>query len=261
MSEVETIKIRELNLELIQPNTETFMDPKPQGSKILIIGVPGSGKSWLMADILYSKKHIFPVAKVMSGTEITNRFFVKMIPNTFIFTKYDEEEIKKVKKRQQLACEHLEEGKYSVFVLDDLTDDPSLLRRPIQQDLFKNGRHYNFLYLLSLQYSIDVRPSIRTSITGTFIFREPSLRNRKILYENYASIIPDFKMFCAIMDQITGDHTALYVHNSSDSNNWQDCVFWYKAKKVPDNFKFGCEDYWRYHFDRYNPEYVDPIDI
>jgi hypothetical protein len=108
---------------------------------------------------------------------------------------------------------------------------------------------------------MDIRPVIRTNIDGVFILREPNIRNRKIMYENYASIIPDFKLFCDIMDQITNDFTALYIHNGSKSNDWRDCVFWYKATPIPENFKFGCQDYWDFHYARYNPEYTDPITI
>jgi hypothetical protein len=115
------------------------------------------------------------------------------------------------------------------------------------------------LYILSMQYCSDILPAIRTNVDGVFILREPILRNRKILYENYASIIPDFHIFCSILDQITDDNTALFIHNASKSNNWQDCVFWYKASKVPEGFVFGCPEYKSFHESRYNPEYVDPM--
>ena len=74
-------------------------------------------------------------------------------------------------------------------------------------------------------------------------FVNPNLKNRRALWENYASIIPDFSMFCDIMDQITDDYTALYIHNSTTSNKLDECIFYYKAKRVPSSFKFGCNDF------------------
>ena len=65
---------------------------------------------------------------------------------------------------------------------------------------------------------------------------------RKRLYENYAGIIPSFSLFEKIMDTITGDYTALYVQNSINTNDWKECVFYYKAPVVGD-FKFGCAEY------------------
>ena len=64
-------------------------------------------------------------------------------------------------------------------------------------------------------------------------------KNRKSLWENYAGIIPDFQMFCDIMDQITDDYTALYVHNATNSNKLEDCIFWYKARPVPPDLSSG----------------------
>jgi hypothetical protein len=214
----------------------------------------------LISSLLYSKKHIFPVAMVMSGTEDSNHFYRSVLPSTFVFNNYDEEQIEKFVKRQKIAKEHVE-NPWAIMILDDCTDDPALFRKPLQNGLYKRGRHWKMWYILSLQYGMDVRPVIRTNVDGVFILREPNMRNRRVMYENYASIIPDFKLFCDILDQITNDYTALYIHNATKSNDWRDCVFWYKAKPIPPDFKFGSEDYWNFHYERYNPDYVDPITI
>ena len=108
---------------------------------------------------------------------------------------------------------------------------------------------------------MDVKPVIRTNIDGTFILREPSFKNRRALWENYAGIIPDFSMFCNIMDQVTDDYTALYIHNSSTSNRLEDCVYWYKANpdEVPSDFKLGSKEFWKFHKERYDKNYVNPV--
>lgn len=258
MANVDIIRINELNLELIQPCTADYKNPDQGGSKIVVIGKPGTGKTTLIASILYSKKHIIPVAIAMSGTEDSNGFYRKIFPSTFVFNSYNEEQLEKFVKRQKIARQHLK-NPWAVAILDDCTDDPALFRKPFQQGMYKRGRHWKMFYILSLQYGMDVRPVIRTNVDGVFILREPNLRNRKVMYENYAGVIPDFKLFCDIMDQITDDYTALYIHNATKTNDWKNCIFWYKAEIVPDDFKFGCPEYWDFHYDRYNEEYVDPI--
>ena len=221
--------------------------------------VRNTGKSTLLGSILYAKKHIFPVGMAMCGTEDSNHFYSSIMPSSFVFNNYDEAQVEKFIKRQKLALEHVE-NPWAVLILDDCTDEPAIFRKPLQQGMYKRGRHWKMLYILSLQYALDIRPSIRTNIDGTFILREPSLAVRKKLYENYAGIIPDFKLFCEIMDQITNDYTALYIHNvSGATNNWKDYVFWYKATPAPKNFKLGCDTFWDHHYQRYNEEYVDPI--
>jgi hypothetical protein len=257
-----TIQIKELNLELIRPSTQattTSMEKAVElgGFKLVVIGKPGTGKSTLISSILYAKKHIIPVGIVMSGSEDSNGFYRRIFPSTFVFNEYNEDKIKECVRRQKIAREHLE-NPWSILLLDDVTDEPSVFNRPLQQGLFKRGRHMALLYILSLQYSMDVKPVIRTNIDGVFILREPILKNRKSLWENYASVIPDFTLFCDVMDQLTTDHCSLYIHNASQSNNWQDSVFWYKADPPPKDFKFGCDDFKKFHFARYNPDYVDP---
>lgn len=213
----------------------------------------------LIASLLYHKKHIFPVGIFMSGSEDSNHFYRKIAPSTFVFNDYSEEQITKFITRQKMAKEHLK-NPWAVILLDDCTDDPRIFNNKIQQGMYKRGRHWKKLYILSLQYSMDVKPVIRTNVDGVFILREPILKNRRKLWENYASIIPDFTLFCDIMDQITDDHTALYIHNAAGTNEWQECIFWYRADLIPEDFKFGCEDYWDFHKARFDSEYKDPYD-
>lgn len=252
------IYIKELNLDLIQPNSKTFMNLEQGGSKTVIIGKPGTGKSTIIASLLYAKRNIFPVGMVFSGTEDSNHFYKKMIPSTFIYGKYDEDKIKEFVKRQKLAKLHVK-NPWAVILIDDCTDDPKIFNQPLQHGMFKRGRHWKMWYMLSLQYCMDVKPVIRTNVDGVFILRETNLRNRRSLWENYAGVIPDFTMFCSILDQLTDDYTALYIHNATQTNKLEDCIFWYKASPVPKDFKFGCPESWEFHFARYNPEYVEPL--
>jgi hypothetical protein len=251
-------KIRELDLNLINPNSGNFQNESQGGSKLVVIGKPGTGKTTLITRILYEKRNLFPTGFVMSGTEDSNGHYGKIIPSSFVHNKYNEEKVESFITRQKMAKKYLS-NPWSVLLLDDCTDDPRIFNKPIFQGLYKNGRHWKMLFILSLQYCMDVKPVIRTNIDGVFILRESNLRNRKSLYENYAGVIPDFNMFCDIMDQVTNDYTALYIHNSTTSNNLEDIVFYYKAKPVPDKFRFGNLDFWKYHNHRFNTNYNDPF--
>jgi hypothetical protein len=220
--------------------------------------VKNTGKSTLITSLLYAKQAIFSSGVVMSGTEDSNHHYSQMFPPTFVYNKLHKDKLEDFIKRQKLAKEHLQ-NPWSILLLDDCTDDPKLFNDPLFQGIFKNGRHWKMWFILSLQYCLDVKPVIRTNIDGTFILRETNLRNRRALWENYAGVIPDFSMFNDIMDQITNDYTALYIHNATTSNKLEDCIFWYKAKPVPNDFKVGCDEYWDFHNQRHNPNYKDSV--
>lgn len=219
--------------------------------------VKNTGKTTLITSLLYEKRDIFPTAMIMSGTEDSNGHYKKIVPSTFVFNKLDEKKIEDFIVRQKIAKKHIP-NPWAILLLDDCTDDPKLFNKPLFQGLYKNGRHWKCWFLLSLQYCMDIKPVIRSNIDGVFILRETNLRNRKSLWENYAGVIPDFSMFCAILDQCTDNYTALYIHNATTSNKLEDCLFWYRAKPVPDDFKLGCRDMWKFHYHRFNNDYRDP---
>ena len=250
-----TYRIRELDPDMIAPATKNMDRPEQGGSKIVVIGKPGTGKTTLITSLLYEKSHIFPVGVAMSGTEDSNGHYSKIFPSTFVFNSLDKPVIEHFISRQKLAKQHLP-NPWAILLLDDCTDDPKIFNDPMFLGLYKNGRHWKTLFILSLQYSLDIKPAIRTNIDGTFILRETNLRNRRILWENYSSVVGDFQTFCDIMDQLTNDYTALYIHNATTSSNIEDCVFWYKAKPVPDNFRIGSDDYWAFHDQRFDEKAV-----
>ena len=254
MDDIETVRIKELDPDIIPPCTARMHEPSYGGSKIVVIGKPGMGKTHLIKSLLYAKKHIFPVGAAFSGSEEATGDFGKIFPNVFVFNEYNEEKIEGLVQRQHLAKAHLE-NPWAVLILDDCTDEPKIFNTGLQLGLYKRGRHFKLWYIPSLQYSLDIRPAIRTNVDGVFILRESNLRNRKALWENYAGVIPDFSLFCEIMDQITGDYTALYIHNATQSTDWRECVFYYKAGPVPEDFKFGSRDFWKFSNEREDKNY------
>lgn len=249
--ELNTISLQELDINMIRPNSETIKSTLG-GTKITIIGKPGSGKSVLIKYLLYSKRHLIPTGVVISGSEESNQFYSTMFPKIFIYDNYKKEVIEKIKKRQELSKKYLDNS-WTVLVMDDCMDDVKIFNDPVMVGLFKNSRHWNLLSIFANQYVFDFKPAIRVNIDGVFIFREPNVATREKIYKNFASIIPTFKVFSCIMDQITNDYTCIYINNQTSVNDWKQCVFWIKAEMVQD-FKFGCQDYWDFATMRENDE-------
>jgi len=243
-----TVDIHELPMHKIPPN-----------SKVVVIGKPATGKSTVIRDIIKAHAHHFPVAKVFSGTEENNHFYEEMFPSLNIFSEYSEEEMENFVKRQKLAMRDNPENPRALLILDDCSDDPKFFARPLFQKFYKNGRQWEMMFILALQYGMDIRPVIRTNIDYTFIAREPNEKNRKAIYENYATIVGSYQDFCDVMDQLTEDYHFLVINNRIQSNDISKCVFYYKARIHKDQFKIGCDEYKQWAEQRYNPNYVPGI--
>ena len=251
------VQIKELDLNTLYPQHPK--DTK-NGSKYVIIGKPGTGKSTLIKSILYCKKHIFPVGKAHSGTEDSNGFFGEIQPKLFIEEGLDLNDLtpmENFKKRQKYAKQFLEpRGDYpwAYQIVDDCSSDNKLFKKPIFQEIYKNGRHWRQMHILSLQYSLDVPPAIRACIDGVFILRESNPAMRKKLYENYGNCVDSFSEWNDLMDQLTDNYTAMFINNKTQSNSLEDCIFYYKAdpKAIPADWKIGCREFWEFHNERYN---------
>jgi hypothetical protein len=249
----ELVYIKEFNMNDMMPRTV-----EDKGTKIVVIGKPGTGKSSLIQDIVAHKAHIIPVSQIFSGTEESNHFYSEKFPPISIYNKLDMGAVKQFIDRQDNAKKFLK-NPWALQIIDDCTDNPRILKDPVFQAYYKNGRHWKMLHILSLQYCLDVSPAIRTCIDYTFILKEGSKLTREKLWKNYGSCIEDFADFCQLMDQLTNDFTALVINNRATSNKLEDCVFYYKAdlSRVPVNWKFGAGSFWQYNHDRFNSNFVE----
>ncbi len=245
--------IQEFNYDMINP----IFTSKNGGSKIIVVGKPGTGKSTLLKALLYNKRNLITLGTVLSGSESANNFYSKFFPPLFIYNEYSEDAIANVMHRQLLAIKHLPEQQWAVLIVDDCCENAAVFKKPLQQTLFKNGRHYKMLYILSLQYALDIPPAIRTNVDGVFIFRETNLETLKKIYNNYAGIIPTFEKFRELMMKYTENYSALFINNAVQKNRWQDCVFWFRATPAPEDFRFGSDDVWYYNNQRYDSEWEE----
>ncbi len=261
-----TQEIHELDLSTMKPCSP---DDFKNSSKNITIGRPGSGKTTLLKSIMYAKKHIFPVAQVFSGSESQTGFFGEFIPSSFIYTTLDIKNLTPLEnfmKRQHIAKTHLEPiGKgYSpmcINIIDDLTYDNKYLKSVCANKLFKNGRHYRMMHILSLQFSLDIPSVLRGCIDKIFIMKEGNSNMRKRLYENYGSCVENQSDWNDLMDGLTDNYSAMVINNSSQSSVVEDNILYYKAdiNAIPKDWKFGCKDYWDFHYARYDPNYVEPM--
>jgi len=235
---------------IFKPNVNPNESSK--GPVIVLIGRRDTGKSFLVRDLLYYHQNI-PIGTVISGTEEGNGFYGKMVPKLFIHNEYNTVIIENILKRQKGVLKQIRKeidtfkrctiDPRTFVILDDCLYDNTWSRDKMMRLLFMNGRHWNIMLLITMQYPLGIPPTLRTNIDYVFILREPYIANRKRIYDNYAGMFPTFESFCQVMDQCTENYECLVIHNNSKSNKLQDQVFWYKADQH-NEFRLGSKEFW-----------------
>jgi len=221
--------------------------------------VHNTGKTTLIDRLIYEKKHIFPVGWAMSGTEDSNGHFTDIMEPLFVYNKLQIDRINTSIRRQRIA-KNFTKVPWAVWIADDCTDDPKIFNKPMFQGLYKNGRHWQMMWILSVQYIMDSKVYMRTTTDGVFIGRETNLDNRKKLWRNYAgTAVPTFELFNHLMDEFTENHEWLFIRNNFPSNKLEDLIFYWKPEPCPPGWKFGCKEYHDFAGERMDPNYVEPL--
>ena len=241
-----------MNIQLKKFNPANMPDDKV----CVFIGKRNTGKSTLVTDILYHKKHL-PAGIVMSATEEGNHHYGQFIPELFIYNDYDREAIERVLERQKKlvgASTPTQPAPGAFLLLDDCMYDKKFMKDICIRQCFMNGRHWKLFFMLTMQYCMDLTPDLRANVDYVFILRENIIQNREKLYKSFFGIFPTFDMFNQVMNACTENYECLVLDNTSKSNRIQDCVFWYKAK-VRSGFRVGSPQFWQCHKKRYNPNH------
>jgi hypothetical protein len=222
-----------------------------------------TGKTSIIKDILFRHKKKFTKGILMSGTTDSSKDFDGVFPDIFIYNKYKQDVADKFWGKQKRIVRKRGKGdrrNMSCFVIDDCMHDKKWVSSETIADIFMNGRHYDLLFIVAMQYCMGLSPSLRSCVDYIFILRENSFSNKKRLFEHYCSIFPDFKTFCKVLDALTVNYQCIVVKQRKNlSTRIEDNIFWYKAELHP-SFRIGIPAIWEYHDRRYNRNYEDDND-
>jgi len=242
------------SLELSKFNMRSiaFNPDEAKAPVIVLIGKRDTGKSFIIQDLLYHHQDI-PVATVISPTERGNKFYTDFVPRLFIHDEYNSQIVANILTRQRKLLKQrnkeLEMYKKSNFdpraalIMDDCLYDNSWAKDKLMRFIFMNGRHWKIMLIITMQYPLGIPPNLRSNVDYVFILRNNINRDRRVIWENYASMFPTFESFCTIMDQTTENYECLVIFNNAKSNQITDQIFWYRAEKRPE-YKLGAKQFW-----------------
>jgi hypothetical protein len=244
-------------------NTFTF-DMLVKNAAIVMIAKRGSGKSWVVRALLQFFKDI-PVGLIISPTDKLSKFYSTFIPESYIHYQYKSEIIKSVMARQteikRKFYEKKEQGKKldprAYIVMDDcLGQKGSWMRDEAIMELLFNGRHYELMYVLTMQFPLGITPELRSNFDYVFLLADDIISNQKRMYDHYAGIFPTFDSFRQIFTQLTADFGSMVLVNRGCKGSIFEKVFYYKSPDLENiSVRMGCRQFQSYHKNNFNRDW------
>ena len=141
-----------------------------------------------------------------------------------------------------------------ILVMDDclaskgtwMNDQPIL-------EIFYNGRHYQILFILTMQFPLGIRPELRSNFDYIFLLAEDFYSNQKRIYDHYAGMFPTFDLFRQVFNALTDDFGSMVIVNRGSRREIIDKVFYFKAKQE-DCGMMGCKQFRDFHNKNYDPD-------
>jgi hypothetical protein len=257
----QTLILEEFKINtLIYDDNNEFINPR-----IVMIAPSGSGKSWIVRNILYEMQDI-PCGTVIAPTDKMNKFYDDFIPSCYIHHEYKPDIIPKVLARQKKILEKNENrllkrkkeiDPRAFLVMDDCMASKHLwLKDPNILEIMNQGRHFKLTFILTMQYCLGIQPELRTQFNYIFLLGEDNAASRKKIYEHWAGVFPKFELFEQVFLQVTNNYGCLVINNRIKTSDLTKKVFWFKAKKVS-NFTIGIPEFLQFHEKRYDKNYQD----
>jgi len=228
---------------------------------IVMIAKRGSGKSWVVRAILHHFKQV-PCGIVIAPTDRMNSFYNDFFPDSYIHYEYKSEIMTKLLQRQIFMIEKKKQKKASgkkidaraYCIMDDcLSSKGSWMRDQPIQELLYNGRHYEIMYILTMQYPLGITPELRSNFDYIFLLKEEYISNQKKLFDHYAGMFPNFDSFRQVFAGLVADYGCMVIDNKRDVNISLERIFWYKAPNLSGvKTKLGCSQFRKYHENNYN---------
>lgn len=246
------------------PIRQLKLNDMVKNAAIVMIAKRGSGKSWVAKAILMNFNDI-PCGIIVSPTDRMNAFYNSFFPDTYIHYEYSTELVNRILERQEIMIDKKQQreklGKKidcrAFILMDDcLSSRGSWLKdKPILELLF-NGRHYELMYILTMQSPLGITPELRTNFDYIFLLQQEFISEQKKIFDHYAGMFPNFHAFRDVFTTLTANYGCMVIDNRRKVNNPLERIFWYRAPDLSNvNCEFGCSQFKKYHKNNYNPNW------
>lgn len=213
----------------------------------LMIGRRGTGKTFLLRDIIYHMRKRFDYGVAFTPTEDSAKMFGEFIPPSCIYDSFKPEVLETLMQIQRDRIQSSGTAPSLFVIMDDCMYDKAVLRCKPIRDLFLNGRHQKVTLLIVAQYLMDLGPDLRGNVDYCFCLQDTVMGNRMKLWRHFFSVYESYADFSRAMTGATEDHKCIVLDNTSGSSELQRTVFWYQAAPELPKFYVSRRSFWRMH--------------
>lgn len=239
------------------------------GSIAVYIARKGSGKTSGMLDQCYNLRDC-PEVWLFQRTYFTNKSFWGIVPELFCYNQWRPDVIRYIMRRQDTINKKRMKNdlppRYCTIIVDDLAGDKTFTKDKILNELFYNARHLKINVLITMQYSLNITPDLRSQFDWVFMFQEAMPRNLRRLYEHYCGHFGEgregFNEFKKIFGAMTEKYGFMAFHNTASTGKIEDMYFFGKAKlrdfhEFPDvkKWRMGSKQQWRFNARHFDPHW------
>lgn len=197
----------------------------------LICAKKYSGKSHLLKWLLYNfiKTKQFDYGIIISATaKVTGEW--NIIPNKYIFEKYDESLIETIYEKQAQETK-FRSGVRCFILMDDVLGTVQL-KSPTITKLSTTGRHLNITTFLITQWLTAVPSVVRSNAEYVICLRQPNQIVLKAIWEQYGGMYGSFKEFSEYFKKKIQDYQAFVINQKTQSNSLEKV---YSTIKAPED--------------------------
>jgi GTPase SAR1 family protein len=210
---------------------------------IVMIGRRGCGKSWMTRSIMYELYNNNQIDEfiVIAPSDKMRNFYAEFLPT--VHYEYKSEIIQEIlqvqKKRFETYRSDQSKVKKVMVIFDDVFwQKGSLMKDSNLQELLFNNRQYKISYVLSMQFSIGIRPELRSNFDYIFLFMDDSISNIKRLYDHYTGTLAGtFDIFRQTFQNLTMNYGSMVIINRGNTKCYTDKIFQCKSKDIVDKYK------------------------
>lgn len=215
----------------------------PKYAVVVLLGRRRSGKTVNIFSLLQERKDAYDFGLCFCGSAATREQFREIMPNEFVYDGIDIDKLKNLVKMQE---EDVEKGiaKSCLLIIDDCGFQSKLFNTDVFRKIAMNGRHYKLFVIISLQYSLGIKPALRNQVDIVVASMEKNVANKKRIFEHYSVCFRKFRDFELIFDQCTKNFESCIIAVAARSSNIDENIFFWKSQFPIPSFKLNEKGMW-----------------